>query len=96
MLKLTLRKVFVLEELPAYAVTDSENRTVGFLAVKKQKKGKKTWAFTYVESQFRQFLNYRYGSRLEALDALVASRELKADTGSLKVIKAPVLAEALN
>jgi hypothetical protein len=94
MLKLTLRKVFVLEELPAYAVTDSDNRTVGFLAVKK-KKGKKVWAFTYVESQFRQFLNYRYSSRLEALDALVASRSLKADTGSLKVIKTPVLAEAL-
>lgn len=94
MLKLTLRKVLVLEELPAYAVTDSDNRTVGFLAVKK-KKGKKTWAFTYVESQFRQFLNYRYGSRLEALDALVSSRSLKADTGSLKVIKTPVLAETL-
>lgn len=95
MLKLTLRKVFVLEELPAYAVTDSDNRTVGFLAMKK-KKGKKVWAFTYVESQFRQFLNYRYASRLEALDALVASRSLKADTGALKVIKTPVLAEMLG
>lgn len=95
MLKLTLRKVFVLEELPAYAVTDSDNRTVGFLAMKK-KKGKKVWAFTYVESQFRQFLNYRYASRVEALDALVASRSLKADTGALKVIKTPVLAEMLG
>lgn len=96
MLKLTLRKVFVLEELPAYAVTDSDNRTVGFLAMKKKKNGKKVWAFTYVESQFRQFLNYRYASRLEALDALVASRSLKADTGALKVIKTPVLAEMLS
>lgn len=95
MLKLTLRKVFVLEELPAYAVTDSDNRTVGFLA-KTKKNGKKVWAFTYVESQFRQFLNYRYTSRLEALDALVASRSLKADTGALKVIKTPVLAEMLG
>jgi hypothetical protein len=94
-LKLTLQKVFVLEEIPAYAVTDSDHRIVGFLASKKEK-GEKKWAFVFVESQFRQFVNYRYSSRLAALDALVASRELKADTGALKVIKKPVLAEALN
>jgi hypothetical protein len=95
MLKLTLQKVFVLEEIPAYAVTDCENRIVGFLASTK-KKGEKVWAFTYVESQFRQFLNYRYNTRLDALTALVESRSIKADTGSLKVIKTPVLSEALS
>lgn len=95
MLKLTLQKVFVLEEIPAYAVTDCEHRVIGFLSSKKVKGGK-VWAFTYVESQFRQFLNYRYASRLEALTALVESRSIKADTGALKVIKTPILAEVLN
>lgn len=93
-MKLTLQKVFVLEEVPAYAVTDGSNRVVGFLASKKDK-GEKKWAFTFVESQFRQFVNYRYDSRVAALDALVASRELKADTAALTVIKKPVLAETL-
>ena len=88
-MKLTLQKVFVLEERPAYAVKDSAGHTLGFLASAKVD-GEKKWAFTYVEAQFRQFVNYRYGSRLEALDALVRSREVKADTGSLKVIKTPV------
>jgi hypothetical protein len=94
-MKLTLQKVFVLEEIPAYAVTDSDNRIIGFLASQKSN-GEKKWAFTYVESQFRQFVNYRYDSRLEALDSLIASRELSADTAALKVIKTPVLAEALS
>lgn len=94
-MKLTLQKVFVLEEIPAYAVVDSSNRIVGFLASNKET-GEKKWAFTYVESQFRQLVNYRYSSRLEALDALVASRELKAKTKALTVIKTPVLAESIT
>lgn len=89
-MKLTLQKVFVLEDRPAYAVTDSTGNILGFLANKKKKAGKK-WAFTYVESQFRQLLNYKYESRLDALDALVACRSLNADTGSLTVIKTPIL-----
>lgn len=90
-MKLTLQKVFVLEDRPAYAVTDSIGNIIGFLANQKNKKDGKKWAFAYVESQFRQMLNYKYDSRLDALDALVSCRSLNADTGSLTVIKTPIL-----
>lgn len=89
-MKLTLQRIYALEEHRAYAVMDDEGNVLGFLASRKAKKEGKKWAFAYVESQFRQFLNFKYDSRLEALDALVSCRELEANTGSLTVVKTPI------
>lgn len=91
MKKLTLQKVFIHEDRTAFAVTDLDGAILGFLSSKKSKKlGGKKWAFAYVISQFNQHLNYKYDSRLDALDALVACRSVVADTGSLTVVKTPV------
>lgn len=87
-MKLVLQRVILLDEYKAYAVLDKKAKVVGFVTSKRVE-GKKKWAFAYVESQFRQTLNFKYSSKLAAIDALMACRSISTDTEILDVIKSP-------
>lgn len=93
--KLTIKKTTVDVKGRVFEVTDDRKRVVGYVAyaVKpyKTEKGKKKfpkfWTCALIAAEFKGEIDYRYESRIDAIEALVKLRSIKADTAAIKVIK---------
>lgn len=70
-----------------YEVKDKQDRTLGFVASRKQGKKGTVWGFTVVPTAFKRYIHYSYENRVSAVEALLSLRAVKADTGKITVIK---------
>ena len=93
--KLTIKKTTVDVKGRVFEVTDDRKRVVGYVAYEvkpyKTDKGKnkfpKFWACALIAAEFKGIVDYRFDKRIDAVEALVKLRSIKADTAAIKVVK---------
>lgn len=69
-----------------YSVVDAQDRVVGFIAAK-EKRNETHWGFAFVADELKRGISYSFQSRMHAVDALITMRSIKANTGSIKIVK---------
>lgn len=81
-----LKKVFDDSNDKVYVVVDQKNRKIGFISSKGKNKTKK-WGFALIVEEFENGIKHPYKNRREAVDSLIFTRGLEANTESLTIIK---------